>query len=142
MTAKKSRSGRPTKMPAPGQRVSLGLKVTAETKRRIDLEAQASGRTQSQEAERRIELSFEYERAFGEARKVLADARQINTDNMKAMMFRDGWQQVRGIGGSAWFEPGADYDRWLAENTSSIMVDEIAERAAIRAIQKVKDNEG
>ena len=55
--------GRPTKKPERGKRISLGLKVTAETKRRIDLGARASGRTQSQEAEHRIELPYHLERA-------------------------------------------------------------------------------
>lgn len=44
--------------PKPGERVSLGLKVTADIKSRIDAAAKASGRTQSQEAELRIERSF------------------------------------------------------------------------------------
>jgi hypothetical protein len=55
------RIGRPTKAPQPGKKVSLGLKVTAEIKNRLDAAARASGRTQSQEAERRLEGSFEHE---------------------------------------------------------------------------------
>lgn len=50
--------GRPIKAPTPGTRVSLGLKVTPEIKRRLDQAARDSGRTQSQEAELRIEQSF------------------------------------------------------------------------------------
>jgi hypothetical protein len=45
------RTGRPPKEAEPGTRVSLGLKVTAETKALIDKRARQSGRTQSQEAE-------------------------------------------------------------------------------------------
>jgi hypothetical protein len=44
--------------PQSGERVSLGLKVTADIKSRIDTAAKASGRTQSQEAELRLERSF------------------------------------------------------------------------------------
>jgi predicted transcriptional regulator len=55
------RIGRPTKAPQPGKKVSLGLKVTADIKNRLDAAARASGRTQSQEAERRLEGSFEHE---------------------------------------------------------------------------------
>jgi uncharacterized protein (DUF1778 family) len=44
--------------PKPGKRVSLGLKVTAEVKQRIDKAAQASGRTQSQEAELLLEKAL------------------------------------------------------------------------------------
>jgi TraY domain len=54
------RAGRPTKQAEAGTKVSLGLKVTAETKTRLEKEATRSGRTQSQEAEYRIERSFDH----------------------------------------------------------------------------------
>jgi hypothetical protein len=53
------RIGRPPKPGRPGERISLGLKVTAQTKERLDREAKKNGRTQSQEAELRLERSFE-----------------------------------------------------------------------------------
>jgi hypothetical protein len=55
------RTGRPTNAPPPGKRVSLGLKVTAEIKQRLDKAARETGRTQSQEAEVRLEQSFRSE---------------------------------------------------------------------------------
>ena len=61
MTDQTKRAGRPTKQAEPGTRVSLGLKVTPEMKRRLDEAAKQSGRTQSQEAEMRLELSFDRE---------------------------------------------------------------------------------
>ena len=57
----RARTGRPPKPPTPGQRMSLGLKVTAEIKARLDKVARETGRTQSQEAELRLERSFERE---------------------------------------------------------------------------------
>lgn len=62
--------GRPGRKPRPakqGQRVSLGLKVTPEIKNWLDAEAKRNGRTQSQEAEARLENSFRNERVFDEA---------------------------------------------------------------------------
>jgi hypothetical protein len=50
--------GRPRKPGIPGQRSKLGLMVTGEIKDRLDGIARANGRTQSQEAEVRIENSF------------------------------------------------------------------------------------
>lgn len=50
--------GRPAKTPAPGERVSLGLKVTPAVKISLDQLARQNGRTQSQEAELRLEYSF------------------------------------------------------------------------------------
>jgi hypothetical protein len=63
----KKRRGRPTKAPEGNVRVMLGLRVTADIKRRLDGAAAASGRSQSQEAELRIERSFEGEDAFTRA---------------------------------------------------------------------------
>jgi uncharacterized protein (DUF1778 family) len=47
--------GRPTV----GERVSLGLRVTPEMKRQLDTAAEQSGRSQSQEAELRLEHTFD-----------------------------------------------------------------------------------
>jgi hypothetical protein len=65
MPEKQKRIGRPPKKPKPGTRVSLGLKVTPRIKARLDAVARASGRTQSQEAERLLEQAFSEEDAFG-----------------------------------------------------------------------------
>jgi len=59
------RLGRPLKAPRPGERVALGLKVTAEIKQRLDEAARKSGRTQSQQAELMIERAFFEESALG-----------------------------------------------------------------------------
>ena len=58
MVTGKKKIGRPVKPAAPGSRVPLGLRVTADVKSRLDGAAEASGRSQSQEAELRLERSF------------------------------------------------------------------------------------
>ncbi len=65
MAERKKRIGRPTKPGTAGQRNSLGLRVTAETKRELEFAALKSGRSQSQEAEFRIVQSFLEEAAYG-----------------------------------------------------------------------------
>ena len=60
-----SKRGRPVKECPDGERVSLGLKVTAHVKRRLRASALISGRSLSQEAEHRIELSYVYEAFLG-----------------------------------------------------------------------------
>lgn len=60
----------PGRKPTPanqGQRVSLGLKVVPEIKNQLDAAAKFNGRTQSQEAEVRLENSFRNERVLDEA---------------------------------------------------------------------------
>src|SRR5690348_6682901 len=58
MEVRKRRPGRKAVAANQGQRVSLGLKVTPEIKNKLDAAAKENGRTQSQEAEVRIEQSF------------------------------------------------------------------------------------
>ena len=67
MTAGK-RIGRPIKPALPGERPSLGLKVSAATKALIEALARASGRTQSQEVEFLIERCLQYDRLVLAAR--------------------------------------------------------------------------
>jgi hypothetical protein len=57
--------GRPTKTPKAGERVSLGLRVTADIKKKLDKAAERASRSQSQEAERRLERSFAEEDRLG-----------------------------------------------------------------------------
>jgi predicted transcriptional regulator len=58
MTESTEKRGRRPQTAGPGERMSLGLKVIPEIKNRLDAFARATGRTQSQEAEARIEQSF------------------------------------------------------------------------------------
>lgn len=52
--------GAPPKREAePGERFQLGVRVTAELKRKLDAAAEHSGRSQSQEAELRLEHTFD-----------------------------------------------------------------------------------
>jgi hypothetical protein len=64
VTAAGRRIGRPIKPALPGERPSLGLKVTAATKALIEALASASGRTQSAEAEYLIERCLQYDRTL------------------------------------------------------------------------------
>jgi len=58
---KRKRLGRPTKPPTPGERVPVGFRITAQTKQKLEAAAIESGRSLSQEAELRLEQSFERE---------------------------------------------------------------------------------
>ena len=50
-----------------GERFQLGIRVTPDLKRRLDAAAEAGGRSQSQEAEFRLERSFDHEDLLPEA---------------------------------------------------------------------------
>src|SRR5882762_5140915 len=67
MMEMEKRRGRRPQAAGPGERVSLGLKVTPEIKNKLDRAAKENGRTQSQEAELRIEQSFRHENVLDQA---------------------------------------------------------------------------
>ena len=54
----KKRAGRPRKEPEEGERVQISFRVTPNLKRLLTDAADRSGRSQSQEAEFRLERSF------------------------------------------------------------------------------------
>ena len=62
--AKESKRGRPVTM---GERLPLGLRVTKETKQSLNRASNLSGRSQSQEAEFRLEQSFQATRTLFDA---------------------------------------------------------------------------
>lgn len=86
------RVGRPTKPAVGASRVSLGLKVTAATKRVIEALALASGRTQSQEAEFLIERALQFDEAHKSMRVTLES---IKTNGIEGVLAREGWRVVR-----------------------------------------------
>ena len=67
MVTKTGQRGRPTKPAKEGEKTTLSLRVTPELKRRLDVAATQSGRNLSQEAEHRLELTIENERAIQQA---------------------------------------------------------------------------
>jgi hypothetical protein len=108
------KSGPSRKAAPPGTKVSLGLRVTADTKARIDDAAYRSGRSQSEEATWRIERSFDHEDllldtlrlAYGEfGLVVLLLAYRMQTDGRFAA-----WQATNDV--ACW-----QNDAWMANPT-------------------------
>src|SRR3569833_3893582 len=94
----KKRRGRPIKPAVEGERIPLSLRVTAELKR--DLERAAAGRSLSQEAESRLEASFDDEELFSSPRVkrwALSIAEQLHQAgtrigrDLKQPVEADGW---------------------------------------------------
>jgi hypothetical protein len=65
--------GRPTV----GERIPLGLRVTPELKQRLDAAAELSGRSQSQEAEFRLEHSFDREDLLFDVLRIAYGSKKI-----------------------------------------------------------------
>jgi hypothetical protein len=116
MRPPKRTKGRPRKRePKPGDRVSLGLRVTPSLKKELDRAAQTSGRSQSQEAEFRIERSFLDQRRMIEALELtfgreLAGILLVVGEAMKAAGEMTGFKATFTIEGSkAWWQNPHSY---------------------------------
>ena len=103
------RTGRPRRrQPKPGERVSLGLRVTAAMKAALDRAALENGRSQSQEAEFRIEQTFA-------AEKSLIEALNFNYGPELAFMLQAMGEAMKAAGGTAGFhvaDKPEDARRW------------------------------
>src|SRR5262245_43088405 len=66
----------PRREPRPGERIQLGVRVTPEAKRRLEKAAAEFGRSISQEAELRLERSFDRDDLLNEVLS-LAYGRQV-----------------------------------------------------------------
>jgi hypothetical protein len=68
----------PKRDPEPGERFQIGVRVTPDLKRRLDAAAEDSGRSQSQEAELRLERSFDREDLLTEVLTMSFDSKQLS----------------------------------------------------------------
>jgi hypothetical protein len=110
----KSQRGGPRKSPARGvKRLQIGPIISADMKRRLDQEAERSGRTISQVVEWLLEYALAYNEIQREVGEPLA---QIAAKNFRAEMRRRGWVPFRdpkrpGL----WLEP-----KYVAERSGFI----------------------
>jgi hypothetical protein len=109
MKGASARGGRPKKPVPPGTRTQIGIRVGADVKRLLDAAITESGRTQSQEAELRIELTFC-------AQKLLDQALELTFGRQLAGLLL-GLGQVMSIAGRRGaFEATRSFeemDRWM-----------------------------
>jgi hypothetical protein len=92
-----TKRGRPYKPATPGQRSSLGLRVTAEIKDLLDSAAMKNGRTQSAEAEARLELTFRAERQLDQALETIFGQRTAGLAMLLAHVMRAAGQMAHPI---------------------------------------------
>jgi hypothetical protein len=97
------RRGRPIKAPAKGERVSVTVMIDPALKRSITESIKASGRSQSQEIEARLERLELYERLHANMRMTLEQLEQASTNQV---MRRKGYTVVHTSYGVAYFPPG------------------------------------
>jgi hypothetical protein len=123
-TGQKKRVGRPTKEATAGMRASLGLRVTAETKRKLDAAAEKAGRSQSQEAEFRLERSFLDQ-------DLLYDALELRYGKGLAGILLTIGEAMQTTGRLAgfWADPPALGDDWLSDPYAFAQATQAAQHA-------------
>jgi hypothetical protein len=112
----------------------------------INKAAEDSHRSVSEEMIWRVRQSFVWEKAFGDARAVVDNAKRITGETLKIELHnylrREGYTRIRGVEGAAWFEPGVHAINWIFatfEPESRVVLQEMLDLAATRAIEKSKE---
>jgi hypothetical protein len=85
---KRSFGGGKRREPERGERCMIGTRVTPAVKKRIEEAAAASGRSQAQEIEFRLEKSFMQEDAFADLRRVVTEAMAITGKRRKRWLVK------------------------------------------------------
>jgi hypothetical protein len=101
----KKKIGRPPGRKA-ARRPVLATRVPEDFYETIRQAAQLSGRTLSEELIWRARQSFEWERQFGEGRKILDDACRVSEGILRQFMTDKGWTRISSSAGPLWAEPG------------------------------------
>src|SRR4051812_46943885 len=82
-----------------GRRAPLSLRTTDELRSKLEQSASESGRNLTLEVERRLELSYEWERAFGDVQSLIsktkAELQKAEDDGFPAYAHRRGYQPIR-----------------------------------------------
>jgi hypothetical protein len=104
-----ARRTRPAKFTSP----VIAGRVPESLHRLIKGAAKRSGRTMSDELAWRAAVSFEWEKAFGEARKVVAEAHRIIEGDLRGALRANGFTPIYDLAGTYWKEPGMPADARL-----------------------------
>jgi hypothetical protein len=110
MKGASSRGGRPKKPVPAGTRTQIGIRVGADVKRLLDAAITESGRTQSQEAELRIDLTFR-------AQELLDQALEMTFGRQLAGLLLTLGRTISVTGRRGAFEATRSFeemDRWMA----------------------------
>jgi hypothetical protein len=128
----KRKVGRPPRYSEP--RISIAARLQAGLYEQIKCDAEATGRSISEEIERRLNLSFEWQRAEGDVRKWLADSDAAIKNGFKSALRQAGYQPIHDINGTFWAEPGMEIGKFTGVINPAIedAIERIVERAMLK----------
>jgi hypothetical protein len=137
-SAKRKRAGRPR---APQRRPVLAARVPEDFHARILTSAALNGRNASEELIWRAQQSFEYEARREADLKLLRDAQKMTAEGLLQQL---GYTKVHTSSGPVWFPPGVNVIDWITATSSSgdrIVLQDMLDRAAFRALEKLKESQ-
>ena len=145
MLAKKSRRGRPRGRKAPHRPVLstvLSGRVEPEFVQQVKTSAKAAGRTVAEEVIFQARQGYVWGAAHGTVAAMLGEARgtveRTKRVSLEQMLREHGYTRVRDTNGrSMWIEAGAEPLQLFNDDTRALL-QEMFDRAAERAIQKLK----
>jgi hypothetical protein len=142
--AKRPNAKKKVGRPRTGKRPVIALRVHQPLYDRITESAAGLKLTISEEAERRLERSFDWEKQFGNADKMLAEHRAALAGGFESAMRNKGYQRVRIDQGVVWAEPGMDISRMSVSVDAAAIVDAIHPQlvaALVQAFAKLKSDQ-
>jgi hypothetical protein len=136
----KRRVGRPPGRKAP-LRPTVSARVPAADYAKLKADARAAGRTLAEQVFYRWRQADEWERQFGSIRELQAQARETFKQGLPAALISAGYQRVRGMDGSAWFEPGVNPSKFLVGYLDQGVLEELLTLIATRAVKLALEGE-
>jgi len=115
--------GRPPKRPDARLAKNRTFRVRGDLDAKLQSAAQTSGRSVSEEIERRVEASFEWDQARQTAREWLEESREVLKRGFEAALREKGYVRIRVDQGAVWAEPGMDWSRLSVSVDASAVVE-------------------
>jgi len=131
---------KPVGRPRTGKRPVIAIRVHSDLYEEVVESAAARDLSISEDAENRIRMSCEWEKAFGDVRKMRADARAALARGLQPALHEAGYQRVHLDQGSIWADPGMDISRMsVSVNAAAIvrLIEPELIRLVARAVEEV-----
>jgi hypothetical protein len=125
------RRGRPPKYAGEGKRQNFSFRIRDQVRDRLINAVKETGRSLSEEIEWRIERSFEWQDAFGEARSIIDRAKDTTAAGLDAQHYQAGHVKIFTSAGRVWAENPQALDALVLPSQLALV-----KRAVTEALQE------
>ena len=119
MKSKRQHPGRPTAPAKPGERATVSLRLTAETKTKLEAAAKTQGRPFSHEAEKRLERSFETQDLLPDVLSLVFGPRLAGILIATGLAMRDSGQDAA-ISNPSWLDDPTAFDHAIRAGVATL----------------------